>query len=166
MWVARADVLFKVKIDWFTAVMWCVIFWQRVTRRNSLSNFAKKGYFCLPPLWLAHPHIEKLRVWPITHLFLRVSHCCSWNSKGQDLLGMWAVSPWLTSALVTIHQWELAYSQAYGFTRAAFSWMVDWLISSWHTRLLIINKRHADWKHHTRLAVCISSRHVPPNKHD
>lgn len=117
---------------------------------------AKNTIFCLPLLWLAHPQIEKLRVWPITHLFLRVSHCCSWSSEGYDLLGMWAVSTWLTSDLITIHQWEQAYSQAYRLTCAAFSWMVKWLISSWHIRLLIINKHHTDRKHHTRLAVWIS----------
>lgn len=141
------------------AVMWCVMFWQRVKQCNSLSTFAE-DYFCLhirqfpscaligpPAYWKAED---------VTHLSRRVSHCRSWDGKGQDLLGMWTVSPWLTPALITIHHWEQAYSQAYGFSRAALSLMVKWIIRPWHIRVLIINMRHADWKNHSHFAVWIS----------
>lgn len=110
----------------------------------------------LSVLWLAHLHIEKLRMWPITHLSLRVSHCRSWGGKRQDLLGTWAVSPRLTPALITIHEWEKARSQACRFTRPALRRLVKWLIRPTHISVLIINMHHADWKNHTHLAVWIS----------
>lgn len=81
-----------------------------------------------PVLWLAALHIEKLRMWPVTHLSPRVSHCRRWDGNGRDLLGMWTVSPWLTPALITIHHWERARSQAYGFSRPALSSVVKWII--------------------------------------
>lgn len=37
--------------------------------------------------------------------------------------------PWLTPALITIHQWKQASSQAYSST-----WLVKWLIRLWHIK--------------------------------
>lgn len=157
MWVAWTDVLFKVED---VLLIHCSngMFWQRAT----LLHFCL--YLCrpsLPPylsvfppvLRLAHRHIEKLRMWLITHLSPRVSHCRSRDGKGRDLLGLWTLSPWLTPALITIHHRERAYSQAYGFARAALSWMVKWIIRPRHIGVLVINMHDADWKNHTDFAV-------------
>lgn len=100
-----------------------------------------------------------------------VSHYCHHDGRGQHILGMWTMSPWLTVLLITIHDWEEAYSGAYGALWAVLGLMCEvnyhWIIRPRRIWAMIINMHHSDWNTVTsqfRYPGMCRTRHFLPNK--